>query len=167
MHSPLLQNEDRIEASTPTCDDPFQSLKEMFVDLVMGRRIARGPSPVMRPVFLKQYGIAFGYFERNPEIAEALKIGVFAHDRVPLVARFSSDIPPSRPDHKSTLGVAIKLLGVPGTKLLHEDASTCDVRREMAAARAMVGTTLILKTFPETGNTSTPLKQVACFGIGS
>lgn len=126
MHSPRDSAAAPVSEAETTCTDPVASLKEMFVDLVMGRRIARGQLPVLRPVFQKQHGIVLGYFVRDAGIDAAMAVGVFAHERLPLVARFSSDAPYSRPDKRSTLGLAVKLIGIPGTKLLHHDATTCD-----------------------------------------
>jgi hypothetical protein len=44
----------------------------------------------------------------------------------PAAVRFSNDTVPRRPDLNTTLGIAVKLIGVPGSKLLVENAPTCD-----------------------------------------
>ncbi|HEX8084940.1 MAG TPA: LodA/GoxA family CTQ-dependent oxidase [Solirubrobacteraceae bacterium] len=93
----------------------------MFVDMVMGRRIGGGQSPVLRPVFLKPHGIVRGTFTVRPDLAEELRVGVFAGDRYDAWIRFSSDTLPANPDLKSTCGIGIKLFGVPGPKLLPPD----------------------------------------------
>jgi hypothetical protein len=113
-------------AAIRCADDPVGSLKQMFVDLVMGRRLANGQQPALRPVFLKQHGIAIGTFTVLPDLPPELRVGIFAQQQFPLVVRFSSDTVPRVPDLRTTVGVAIKLLGVPGRKLLIPDASTCD-----------------------------------------
>ena len=51
---------------------------------------------------------------------------MFAHADFPAVVRFSSDRRPRHADFRSTVGVAIKLIGIPGMKLLHPDAPTCN-----------------------------------------
>ncbi len=45
----------------------------------------------------------------------------------PVWARFSSDVPDSRPDRKATCGLALKLYGVPGHKLDGSDAETLNL----------------------------------------
>lgn len=107
--------------------DPAASLKEMFVDLVMGRRLNAGQTPALRPVFLKPHGVAVGRFDVRRDLPEELRVGLFAHDSFPAVVRLSSDTTPRTPDLGTTVGMAIKLIGVPGRKLLHEEAPTCDL----------------------------------------
>jgi hypothetical protein len=53
-------------------------LKEMFVDIVMGRRLGGGQDPALRPVFLKPHGVAGGTFKVEPNLAAGLRVGVFA-----------------------------------------------------------------------------------------
>jgi hypothetical protein len=98
--------------------DPIGSLKRMFVDIVQSRRIKLGPDPAQRPVFLKPHGVAHGRFEVRRDLPESLKIGVFAMSKFPAWVRFSSDTLPTMPDLKTTLGIGIKLFGIPGEKLL-------------------------------------------------
>ena len=102
--------------------DPIAALKKMFVDMVMGKRLANGQEPAQRPVFLKPHGVACGTFTVRPDLPEELRVGVFRFKSFPAWVRFSSDTVPSRPDLKTTLGVGIKLFGVPGRKLLEADA---------------------------------------------
>jgi L-Lysine epsilon oxidase N-terminal/L-lysine epsilon oxidase C-terminal domain len=90
----------------------------MFVNIVQSNRIKLGQDPARRPVFLKPHGVAHGRFEVRPNLPENLKIGVFAMSGFPAWVRFSSDSQPTDPDLKTTLGVGIKLFGVPGDKLL-------------------------------------------------
>lgn len=108
--------------------DSIASLKTMFVDLVMGRRIERGQDPVLRPVFLKPHGIAGATFTVRDDLPDELRVGVFAGTSYRAWVRFSSDTFPTSPDLKTTCGIAIKLFGVPGPKLLapDEDATTHD-----------------------------------------
>ncbi len=81
-------------------------------------RIKLGQDPARRPVFLKLHGVAHGRFEVRPDFPENLKIGVFAMSSFPAWVRFASDTLPVNPDLKTTLGIGIKLFGVPGDKLL-------------------------------------------------
>jgi hypothetical protein len=117
------------KAATPAIDcgkDPIGALKQMFVDVVMGRRLAGGQEPAQRPVFLKPHGAARGTFDVRPDLPEELRVGVFALKSFPAWVRFSSDTVPLQPDLKTTLGIGIKLFGVPGQKLLEADAETHD-----------------------------------------
>lgn len=92
-------------------------LEEMFVDIVQKRRIDLGQRPARRAVFLKQHGVAHGVLTPLPDLPETLKVGVFGHGALPCWVRFSSDTQPTSPDLKSTLGIGIKVFGVPGAKL--------------------------------------------------
>jgi L-Lysine epsilon oxidase N-terminal/L-lysine epsilon oxidase C-terminal domain len=110
----------------PTLDcasDPLTALKTMFVDMVMGRRIASGQDPILRPVFVKPHGVARGIFTIQPDLPAELRVGLLQYERFPAWVRFSSDTLPSRPDLRTTVGVGIKLFGVPGTKLLDPETS--------------------------------------------
>ncbi|HEX9992237.1 MAG TPA: LodA/GoxA family CTQ-dependent oxidase [Acidimicrobiales bacterium] len=108
--------------------DPVEALRVMFVDLVMGGRIAKGQDPVLRPVFLKPHGVAGGTLTVRDDLPDDLRVGVFAGTRYPAWVRFSSDTVPANPDLRTTVGIGIKLFGVPGRKLLpgEEDATTAD-----------------------------------------
>ena len=81
----------------------------MFVDMVMGRRIAGGQEPVQRPVFLKPHGVARATFTVRPDLPDDLRVSVFQHERFDAWVRFSSDTVPSMPDLKTTVGLGIKL----------------------------------------------------------
>jgi L-Lysine epsilon oxidase N-terminal len=115
---------------TPPCFDcdnrATERLTEMFVDISQQRRIALGQRPAERPVFRKLHGVAHGWLERAEDIPDDLKIGVFAHEKLAAWARFSSDAAPSDPDFKTTIGIGIKVFGVPGMNALGEDGDTAD-----------------------------------------
>jgi len=101
--------------------NPTDQLKEMFVDIVQDNRIKLGQYPAKRPVFLKPHGVTTGKFEILPNLATEYKVGIFnLQDSFSTVVRFSSDTTPISPDYKTTLGIAIKLFGVKGQKLLGE-----------------------------------------------
>ena len=113
----------------PDCNsDPAASLKKMFIDTTMGNRINAGQCPVRRAVFLKPHGVAKADFIIMPGLPAAYKVGVFALDQLEAWVRFSSDTLPHSTDVKSTVGVGIKLFGVPGKKLLpsSEEGTTAD-----------------------------------------
>lgn len=98
---------------------PEKQLREMFVDIVQEDRIKLGQCPARRPVFLKPHGIAHGTFEVLDNISNKFKVGIFGQNKsYKSWIRFSSDTLPTSPDLKTTCGVAIKLFGVKGKKLL-------------------------------------------------
>ncbi len=100
-------------------DDPIGRLRQMFVDIVQTRRIRLGQRPAKRPVFLKPHGIVHGRFEILPDLAQELRVGVFASQgSLRAWVRFASDTLPTNPDLKTTCGIGLKLFGVPGPKLL-------------------------------------------------
>ena len=99
---------------------PTERVEEMFVNLIQRQRIARGQTPALRTVFLKQHGVAHGWFEPRKNLKKEYKVGTFAHGILPCWVRFSSDTQPSSPDLHSTLGIGIKVFGVPGPKLFGE-----------------------------------------------
>ena len=121
MFEHLVSFSDGLHRGSPSPDcaaDPDAALREMFVDIVMGRRLGGGQSPALRPVFLKPHGIAGGTLTVRPNLAEELRVGVLAGRSYPAWVRFSSDTTPLTPDAKTTCGVAIKLFNVPGRKIL-------------------------------------------------
>lgn len=121
-----LAGTNRTDAPSDCGTNSVAALKEMFVDVVMGRRLENGQAPALRPVFLKTHGIAFGTFDVRADLPEDLRVGFLCHERAAAVVRVSSDTLPQRADVRTTVGMAIKLIGVPGPKLLVKDAVTCD-----------------------------------------
>jgi catalase len=103
---------------------PAENLKHMFVDLVQKKRIDAGERPALRTVFHKMHGAANGILRMRPDVPEQLRVGLFALRELPVWVRFSSDIPPRAPDFKSTLGIAVKLFGVDGPKLIGNPTDT-------------------------------------------
>jgi len=99
--------------------NPDAGLELMFVDMLQQGRIDAGQMPALRPVFLKAHGIARGTLTVREDADPGLRCGIFAHGgRWPVYLRFSSDTIPQAPDFRTTLGLAMKLVGVPGTKLV-------------------------------------------------
>lgn len=108
-----------VGAQTVDCDaDPASALKSMFVDMIQQGRIDAGQSPAFRPVFLKPHGIVRGILTIRPDAEPALRHGVFHANEWPVWARFSSDTVPQVHDFRTTLGIGLKLFGVPGKKLI-------------------------------------------------
>jgi len=103
---------------------PAENLKHMFVDIVQKKRIDAGERPALRAVFHKVHGAARGILRMRPGVPEQLRVGLFALRELPAWVRFSSDIPPRAPDFKSTLGIAVKLFGVDGPKLVGNPTDT-------------------------------------------
>ena len=103
---------------------PAENLNTMFVDIVQKQRIDAGERPVLRTVFHKTHGAARGVLRMRTDVPESLRIGMLALRELPAWVRFSSDTRPSAPDFKSTLGIAVKLFGVDGPKLIGEPTDT-------------------------------------------
>lgn len=113
---------DDVAQENACTEDPIQEIKRLFVDVTMfQRRILVGQDPVRRAVFLKPHGCAYGLFEINQGLPSNLKVGVFQYKSFPAWVRFSSDTFPYSPDEKSTIGLAIKLFGIPGQKILEDE----------------------------------------------
>lgn len=100
--------------------DPGARLEQMFVEIVQKRRIALGQSPATRPVFRKTHGVAAARLVIEPNLPPPLKVGIFAGTEYPVWLRSSSDTSPTAPDVTTTIGIALKLYGVAGEKLLGE-----------------------------------------------
>jgi hypothetical protein len=103
---------------------PAENLKTLFVDIVQKKRIDAGERPALRAVFHKLHGAARGMLRMRPDLPEALRVGAFALGELPAWARFSSDTSSRATDFKSTLGVGVKLFGVPGAKLIVDSRAT-------------------------------------------
>ncbi len=112
------------DATTIPCDcatHPVEDIRRLFVDVDMTERIRAGQRPARRGAFAKPHGCAHGTFVVAATLPHDLKVGVFGHARFPAWVRFSSDTQPPGPDLKKPLGLAIKLFGVPGEKILETD----------------------------------------------
>lgn len=107
-------------------DEATARLTEMFVDIGQAKRIELGQRPAERAVFRKLHGVASGQLVMEKNLPKEFRVGVFNHDRLDAWVRFSSDTAPTSPDLKSTLGIGIKLFGIPGPTALGEDGNTAD-----------------------------------------
>lgn len=116
--------------AAPACfsqpDHAPERLAELFVDVAQQRHIDDDPGQARRAVFRKLHGVASARLEMSATIAPELKVGVFEHQSLAAWVRFSSDAAPTDPDLGSTLGIGIKLFGVPGEKALGDDGDTAD-----------------------------------------
>ncbi len=121
---------DQKKSATPPCFDcenqPTERLIEMFVRMAQEKRIRLGQTPAERAVFRKLHGVAHGRFEVSKKLDPQLRVGIFAQSTLTAWMRFSSDTAPTLPDLGSTLGVGIKLFGVPGSNGLGEPGDTAD-----------------------------------------
>ena len=92
-------DDDQGSGAAADAASPTAQLIEMFAD----------PRQKGRPVFRKLHGVAHGRLKMDPNRPTDLRVGVFAHDALPIWVRFSSDAGLSDPHLRSTLG-----LGLPG-----------------------------------------------------
>lgn len=125
--SDSLEGPESLPEMVPDCAaDPTAALRAMFVDVVQGDRITHGQDPVLRPVFLKPHGTARGHLTVDPALPDDLRVGFLAaaaeSGGLTAWVRFSSDTLPSRPDLRTTLGIGVKLFGVPGPKVLETES---------------------------------------------
>ncbi len=115
----------------PSCFDcktrATERLTEMFIQMTQQRRIQLGQRPAERAVFRKLQGVAHGRLDVLPGIDESWRVGIFAHQQLSAWVRFSSDTSPMSPDLRTTVGVGIKLYGVPGPNALGELGDTADL----------------------------------------
>lgn len=120
----------RDELPVPKCyveSDETRRLVEMFVDIGQARRTRTGPPPAQRAVFRKLHGVVHARLERRDDMPPEWQLGLFAHERLDAWVRFSSDAAPTDPDLGTTLGIAIKLFGVPGEKAWGGEGHTADL----------------------------------------
>jgi hypothetical protein len=103
-----------------------QGIGDLFEGLV-NQRHPPGTTDVKRAVFLKPHGCAKATFTVAEDLPDAVRVGLFATPG-PRDAwvRLSSDTVPATSDLKNnTIGFAVKVLGVPGRKVLAgEEAAT-------------------------------------------
>jgi hypothetical protein len=122
---------DSPRKSVPSCFDcktrATERLTEMFIQMTQQRRIQLGQRPAERAVFRKLHGVAHGRLDVLPGIDESWRVGIFAHQQLSAWVRFSSDTSPMSPDLRTTVGIGIKLYGVPGPNALGELGDTADL----------------------------------------
>lgn len=110
-HEYLLANEDFL---TQRMVDEMQD--------EMQRHYADEGKIMPRQVHTKMHGCVKGIFRIEPDLSDELKVGVFEHAKdYNCWIRFSNaNLPPQADKKKDIRGIAIKLLGVPGEKILNE-----------------------------------------------
>jgi hypothetical protein len=90
----------------------------------VAERIQRGPRPALRAAHPKAHGCVIAEFRVENDLPPALAQGVFVPGKsYPTYIRFSNGNPDAgQPDAKRDVrGMAIKLLGVPGKKILEDE----------------------------------------------
>ncbi|MFZ6732978.1 LodA/GoxA family CTQ-dependent oxidase [Undibacterium sp. Ji42W] len=122
----MSKDQDPIPPCFDQANQAPERLTELFVGIAQGNRIRLGQRPAERAVFRKLHGVASARLVMEKKIPAKLKVGVFAHESLDAWVRFSSDTTPTSPDLYSTLGIGIKLFGVPGPKALGDDGDTAD-----------------------------------------
>ena len=103
--------------STLSADPIADKLGDIF-EKVMEQSHRDGAKVMRRPVFAKDHGCLQAEFLVNPKLDPALRVGAFKEDRYPAWVRFSNDGGYGKDTRKSARGMAIKLVGVPGRKIL-------------------------------------------------
>jgi hypothetical protein len=108
------------EPPIPPCfdcgDDPINRLIEMFVGIAQKKRIRLGQTPAERPVFRKLHGVgprSAGDAQGHPRRPQGRGL---RPEELTAWMRFSSDTSPTSPDLQSTVGIGLKVFGVPGEK---------------------------------------------------
>ena len=86
------------------------------------------PGKTLRDVHVKNHGTVIAQFAIEPDLPQDLRLGVFKEFRnYHALVRFSNANPTVSPDsQKDVRGMAIKLLGVEGEKLLDDERHTQD-----------------------------------------
>jgi hypothetical protein len=110
------------DASAEPVDDdgPFDPAMGQEIGRLFGQVMMSRPAPLKRAVFLKPHGCAKAEFTIAADLPEAYRVGLFAtpgkHDAW---VRISSDTVPTTSDlQNNTIGFAVKVLDVPGRKIL-------------------------------------------------
>lgn len=103
----------------------------MFVEMTQIRRVdVGGQCPARRPVFLRTHGILKGEIRFLESTPPSCRHGLFQNvgKSLPVYIRYSSDLSDGRPDWMSTIGIGIKIFGVPDEKVVSDDgANTADI----------------------------------------
>lgn len=122
-------DEELGERAEPDETDTHQLMADTITDYI-NRRYADGRRPAMRDAHAKAHGCVRATFDVNAGLPNDLRQGVFVPGkRYPAWIRFSNGASEISPDKtKDARGMAIKLLGVEGEKILPDerDAKTQD-----------------------------------------
>lgn len=122
------ESEAPLKPDDPTVEKTFALFKSVMVNrhgTPTERKIYLGQKLAQRAVFLKTQGCAKGTFAVTPNLPTEWRVGLFKAEIVkPAYLRVSSDTTPNTPDQQnSTNGIAIKVMNVPGTKILAGEES--------------------------------------------
>ncbi len=98
---------------------------QKITDLLRNKMKRENPPPnrMQRDAHPKQHGLVKAEFIVEPDLPADLRVGVLKDARTyPIWIRFSNQNAPPKPDEKKDIrGMAIKLMGVEGEKLLEEE----------------------------------------------
>ena len=110
------------ERAEPGEADTHQLMAETITDY-LNRRYAEGRRPAMRDAHAKAHGCVHALFEVDANLPPELRHGVFIPGKqYPAWVRFSNSASEINPDKdKDARGMAIKLTGVEGEKILPEE----------------------------------------------
>jgi hypothetical protein len=118
----VRKTNNRLAQESPPPGEAASS--QSVVDRLKARIIKENPTGVMRrDAHPKMHGVVKADFIVEPNLPQDLRVGVFKEPKTyPAWIRFSNQNGRIRPDSKRDIrGMAIKLMGVPGTKLLQEE----------------------------------------------
>jgi hypothetical protein len=136
---------EQIEPGEPELFDRFA--RDVVVPRQKGvaQRTAR---PVQRCLHYKTHAGLLAEFQVLPDLPEHARFGAFREPRVfPAVVRFSNGESFDKPDRKpQPRGIAIKLVGVPGPKLL-EDQSQAVTQDFLATSHSVTSTVRNVRQF--------------------
>lgn len=117
------------KADDPAPDRDFDpavadAIGDLFEQIIRFRH-PPGTTDVKRAVFLKPHGCAKATFEIAADLPETHRVGLFSEPGVHQAwVRISSDTVPQTSDfNNNTIGFAVKVLGVPGEKVLPGEES--------------------------------------------
>jgi hypothetical protein len=118
------ENHEKLELaseSIPPREDYF--IEQLGILLRNKVRDMYPPGKTLRDAHPKQHGTVMAEFIIEPDLPQDLRVGILKESRTyPALIRFSNADPAVSPDtHKDVRGMAIKLIGVEGEKLLEDE----------------------------------------------
>jgi hypothetical protein len=132
----MPEDESQVEAlNTEYYIGSKEQEEQLFADFmkqiqqVQTKQSEKKQQPIQRGFHAKEHGCFYGKFELFPSRDERTKFGVFAqaYDSWPIWARFSNGVGWRQADDElDARGLAIKLMGVPGTKNIDSEKETQD-----------------------------------------
>lgn len=114
-----------LELGSECCPPDELEATERIVELLKRRLEREYPSPdrTLRDAHPKQHGLVRADFIVEPDLPEELRVGIFSQQRTyPAWVRFSNMSDPPGPDSApDSRGMAIKVMGVDGDKILEAE----------------------------------------------